>query len=144
MQASIPQNVPQKETDRTFLKRALYLIAGILSFTAGMIGVVLPLLPTTPLVLLAAWCFARSNKKFHTWMVTHPRFGKVISDWEKHKGMTAANKRRAYVLIALSFAFSICMAPLLWVKLLLVPIGCCVTLHIAKMNTVSAPSSGKN
>ena len=133
----------QIETDRNLLKRMLYLSAGMLSLVTGLIGIVLPLLPTTPFILLSAWCFARSSRNFHTWLITHPRLGKVISDWEQHRGMTAANKRRAYVLIALSFGFSITMAPLMWVKLLLIPIGCAVIWNLRKMNTTPENSSKK-
>ena len=90
---------------------------------AGVIGIVLPLLPTTPFLLLAAWCFARSSHSFHTWLVTHKYFGKFIFDWEQHRGISRKNKQRACVLIVLSFSFSIYMVPLLWVKLALA-LGC--------------------
>lgn len=66
------------------MKRGLYLAGGILAVILGVIGIVLPLLPTTPFILVAAFCFSRSSKTLHTYLVTHPVFGKLISDWENH------------------------------------------------------------
>lgn len=51
----------------------------------GMIGVFLPLLPTTPFLLLALWCFARSSRRFHSWLLNHSRFGPLLRDWEQHR-----------------------------------------------------------
>ncbi len=101
------------------MRRILYAIAGTLALITGLIGVVLPVLPTTPFLLLSAWCFARSNKRLHSWLINHKHFGPAINDWEKHKGIKASNKKRAYVLIVLSFSISIYVVPLTWVKVLL-------------------------
>ncbi|CAM3422039.1 YbaN family protein [Parendozoicomonas haliclonae] len=121
--------------DKQYLKRILYLAAGILSLVAGIIGIVLPLVPTTPFTLLSAWCFARSSKSFHTWLITHPRFGKIISDWETHRGMTAANKKRAYFLIVLTFSISIAVVGPIWLKVMLAVMCCGLLWNIHRMNT---------
>lgn len=64
--------------------RTLYLIAGWLCVLLGLIGVILPLVPTTPFILVAAFCFSRSSERLHHYLVTHPWFGKAISDWEAY------------------------------------------------------------
>ena len=66
------------------MKRALYFIAGCCALILGAVGVVLPLLPTTPFVLVAAWCFARSSQRFHQMLVNHRVFGPLIRDWEAY------------------------------------------------------------
>ncbi|WP_281647783.1 YbaN family protein [Parendozoicomonas sp. Alg238-R29] len=119
------------------IRRSLYVLGGIMSLIAGLIGIVLPILPTTPFILLSAWCFARSSKSFHTWLITHPYFGEVISNWEKYRGMTKKNKKRAYCVVLLGAAFSLYTVPVIWVKLLLVPVFIAVLWNIYRMNTVA-------
>ena len=64
--------------------RVFYFIGGWLALSLGLVGVVLPLLPTTPFVLVAAWCFSRSSARFHRLLVNHRLFGPLIRDWEQH------------------------------------------------------------
>ena len=59
--------------------RVIWLIAGSISLGLGLLGVFLPLLPTVPFVLLAAFCFARSSERLHDWMLEHPKFGPAIA-----------------------------------------------------------------
>ncbi len=61
--------------------RPLYLLLGLAALGFGLAGVVLPLLPTTPFLLLAAFAFARSSPRLHDWLLTHPRLGGPIADW---------------------------------------------------------------
>lgn len=69
---------------RKTVVRALYLIAGLLCVLIGLIGVVLPLLPTTPFLLVAAFCFSRSSERLHQYLLNHPVFGGLIRDWEDY------------------------------------------------------------
>jgi uncharacterized membrane protein YbaN (DUF454 family) len=65
--------------------KILYLIAGFLLTALAAVGVILPLLPTTPLLLLAAWCFAQSSEKCHRWLMEHRLFGPIIKNWHENK-----------------------------------------------------------
>jgi len=87
--------------------RAIWVIGGWLSFALGMIGVVLPLLPTVPFMLLAAFCFARGSERFHDWLVNHRRFGPAIRDWHESGAISRKGKIAAVVAIALSFGVSL-------------------------------------
>jgi hypothetical protein len=68
-------------------------------------GIVLPLVPTTPLVLLAAYCFTRSSRRLHGWLIGHPRFGRYVSDFESGRGIPRRVKLTAIVLASLAFGF---------------------------------------
>ena len=67
------------------MKRAIYKPLGILFLALGVAGVVLPVLPTTPFVLLAAWFFARSSEKWYQWLLNSELFGPAIANWEEKR-----------------------------------------------------------
>lgn len=104
------------------LKRGFYLIGGLCSLALGLLGIPLPILPTVPFILLAAYCFARSSDRLHHWLMTHPWFSEALNDWEQNRGIRKGLKKKAYIMSALSFSLSITIVPLLWVKALLL---CC-------------------
>ena len=62
----------------------MWLAIGLSSLLLGILGVFLPLLPTTPFILLSAFCFSKSSSRLHLWLLNHKLFGHLISDWEKH------------------------------------------------------------
>jgi uncharacterized membrane protein YbaN (DUF454 family) len=79
--------------------RALLILAGLLSLGLAILGAFLPLLPTTPFLLLAAACFARSSERLHRWLLAHPRLGPFIRDWEQGGVIRPAAKRAATLLM---------------------------------------------
>ncbi len=101
------------------LKRGLFLVLGCLALLLGLLGIIVPLLPTVPFILLAAFCFARSSKRLHLWLMTHPWFAEALKDWQDHRGIRRHLKRRAMLLTGCSFGISILLVPILWVKGLL-------------------------
>ena len=68
--------------------RTLYAVAGLVFLGLGLLGVVLPGLPTTPFILLSAACFARSSRKIHSWLLTNRWSGPILRDWVRHKNLT--------------------------------------------------------
>jgi uncharacterized membrane protein YbaN (DUF454 family) len=85
-----------------FLFRAAWLVSGLIAMALGLVGIVLPLLPTTPFLLLAAFCFARSSPALHDWIVHHPRLGPPIRDWRNHGAISGRAKLLAMSMLALA------------------------------------------
>lgn len=100
---------------RRQLIRLFWLAGGFLSLGAGIIGIVVPLLPTTPFLLLAAFCFARGSKRLHDWLVHHPRLGPPIHDWQRHGAISKRAKRMAMLAIAAVLLASILFGVALYV-----------------------------
>lgn len=104
------------------MKRWCLMALGWLAFATGIVGIVLPLLPTTPFMLLAAALFARSSPRFHGLLLAHPWFGPPILDWQQYRGIRRHARRRAIIFILISFSVSLLVVPLPWVRWLLVVI----------------------
>ena len=86
--------------------RLLWHLFGWTNVAAGTAGIFLPLLPTTPFLLLAAWAFARSSERAHRWLHTHPRFGPFLQAWQQHRALS----RRSKVLAVASLLASVAIA----------------------------------
>jgi uncharacterized membrane protein YbaN (DUF454 family) len=87
--------------------RALFFVAGLASLALGIAGIFLPVLPTTPLVLLAATCFARSYRPFHEWLVAHRLFGPLVREWHEHRSIPYRTKLLAIGMMAVALTVSI-------------------------------------
>lgn len=92
---------------KTRLDVTLYVLCGWISFALGVIGMFVPLLPTVPFFLLTSWCFSKGSPKFHRWILSHKHAGPIIKDWEEHRSISRASKKRAITLIIISFGISI-------------------------------------
>ncbi len=79
-----------------------------------MVGIPLPILPTVPFLILAAWCFARGNPRLEAWLVGHPRFGTHIRSWRSHGAIGRTAKRSAFVALAVSAALGFLLLPFAW------------------------------
>lgn len=83
--------------------RIVYFIIGIVATALGLIGVVTPVLPTTPFLLLAAWAFSRSSPRFEAWLLNHPTFGPPIRAWRQQGAIGRGAKILAVAAMAISF-----------------------------------------
>lgn len=92
---------------RSPLARGLLMAAGSVCVALGVIGIFVPLLPTTPLMLLAAACFARSSRRFHDWLLANRTFGPLILEWERHRSIPRRTKLTAIALMSATLAVSI-------------------------------------
>ncbi|WP_313654464.1 DUF454 family protein [Pantoea sp.] len=101
------------------MQRILLLTLGWLAIVLGMLGIVLPLLPTTPFMLLAAWCFARSSPRFHHWLLWKSPFGRYLRHWQQHRAMPPGAKARAVCLIITTFSLSLFLVHQFWVRIML-------------------------
>lgn len=119
------------------LKRIILSICGSLSVALGVLGIVLPLLPTTPFLLLAAACYVRSSDRLYHWLITNKHFGPYIKNYRAGKGIPLKAKVIAVVALWVSLAFTIFfIIPLVSVQWLLFLIGACVTVYILKQKTL--------
>ena len=87
--------------------RFLFLGLGIFFVSLGFVGIFLPILPTTPFMLLAAACFARSSPRFYQWLTTHRIFGPALRDWREHRALSRKTKGTAIGLIIVTFSVSV-------------------------------------
>ncbi len=87
--------------------RKLLVVLGILSLVLGFIGIFLPLLPTTPFVLLSAFCFSKGSERLHAWIINQPYLGKMIRDWNEHGVIRTKAKIMCGGLIVLTMGYSI-------------------------------------
>ncbi len=87
-------------------KQAVYLIIGTLALVLGAIGLFLPVLPTTPFVILAAACYLRSSKRIHAWILQSSLFGETIENYQAGRGLKRATKIRALVLMWATISIS--------------------------------------
>lgn len=89
--------------------RIFWTLAGLISVAIGIVGIVLPLLPTVPLMILAAFCFGKSSPRLHAWLVHHPTYGPHIRDWRDHGAIRLPAKRIATVSIVAAFGLSVAL-----------------------------------
>ncbi len=89
------------------MKRYLFAILGLFCVALGLLGIVLPLVPTVPFMLLAAFFFARSSSRLHHWLITHRTFGPMIEDWYHSRAIRPSAKKAATISIGLVFAVSL-------------------------------------
>lgn len=87
--------------------RALLWVAGSLSLALGLIGIVVPGLPTTPFVLLAAACYAKASPRLYRWLTQHRWLGPMVRDWETHRSLTKRTKTVAVVSMTAMVSLSI-------------------------------------
>ncbi|MFC4559972.1 YbaN family protein [Virgibacillus kekensis] len=119
------------------LTRYVLIAAGTVSLFFGLLGIVLPLLPTTPLLLLAAACYVRSSEQLYEWLITNKYFGPYIENYRAGKGIPLRAKIISVTLLWISMGYTILFViPLIGIKFLLVCIGMFFTWFILKQKTL--------
>jgi len=120
--------------------KILLIIIGTVSVVLGVIGMFLPLLPTTPFLLLAAWCYSRSSERFYNWLLTNRWCGEYIRNYREGNGISRQNKIAALSLLWLTMLLTMVFAvSLWWVRVILASIGVAVTVHILRIKTWQPP-----
>lgn len=110
---------------------------GLLCIFLGVLGIFLPILPTTPFILLAAWLFARSSERFHSWIKEHPRFGPILALWGEGQGISPAIRNRILFYMWSGMVISMLIVGKWWAVAILCTSGICVTAYICKMTIKS-------
>jgi uncharacterized membrane protein YbaN (DUF454 family) len=126
------------------LSPLLWRIAGALSLALGAIGIVVPVLPTTPFVLLAAFCFARGSPALHRWLLANRAFGPLLRDWEEHRSIERRTKIVAIAAMSISLASSIVFAvDAAWLQVTLALLGVGLAIGIYRIPSRDHPSQSR-
>lgn len=111
---------------------------GVIFVSLGTIGIFVPLLPTTPFLLLAAACFVRSSPRLHAWLTGHRVLGPYIRNYRDHRAMTRPAKAIALTLLWCGIGYSaIAATRTWWVRLLLALVAIGVTIHLLHLKTLA-------
>lgn len=129
-------NQPEFRPHANPMMRWIFIISGVVLVGIGILGMFLPLLPTTIFFILAAWCFARSSEKYYNWLHGNKYFGKYLSDYRSGRGMTLKSKifSVAFLWAGLLVSFFL-LTDNLYIRILLAAIGIGVSWHIIYIKT---------
>ena len=106
------------------LNKYLFLSIGLICMALGFVGVFLPILPTTPFMILAAFCFSKSSERLHNWLLERPHIGKLILDWQNDGVIRKKAKVASTLVIVPLFSYTLIFVQVsVFVKVLLVLIG---------------------
>ena len=118
------------------LRKAVLIFLGTLCVGLGVLGMFLPLLPTTVFLLMAAYCYSRSSERFHNWLLSNRMFGSYIKNYKSGQGISMRQKVSTITILWASIGLSIwLLAGSFWVALLLIAIAVGVTLHLVLLKT---------
>lgn len=119
--------------------RKCFLISiGTLSLGLGLVGIVVPLLPTTPFLLLAAMCFARSSDRLYEWLINHRWFGSYIRNYQAHRAITKQAKIVTLSLLWGTIGYAVVRVVHPWpLRLLLLSVAVGVTAHVLRLKTLT-------
>ncbi len=130
---------PKQTLLQSKIIRYLLILCGTISLALGIIGIVIPLLPTTPFLLLAAVCYARSSEKFYTWLLTNRWFGNYLKNYYEGKGIPIQAKILTITTLWITIIISIILISISWITLILLLIAVLVTIHIILIKTKKNP-----
>lgn len=124
------------------IKKILLILAGSISLVLGVVGIILPLLPTTPFLLLSAACYVRSSDNLYQWLITNKYVGPYILNYRNGKGIPLRAKIISISLLWISMIYTIVFViPLIMVKILLLLIAAYFTCFILKQKTFNKKES---
>ncbi|MBK6751138.1 MAG: YbaN family protein [Pyrinomonadaceae bacterium] len=123
------------------IRKALLIFAGTLCVGLGVLGMFLPLMPTTVFLLLAAYCYSRSSEKFHNWLLNNRWCGSYIRNYKSGKGISLRQKVSTIITLWASIGFSVwLLAGGFWLNLIMFAIALGVTIHLVMLKTYKSES----
>ncbi|QQD23646.1 DUF454 family protein [Venatoribacter cucullus] len=129
----------ERKAIRNPLLRPLIFACGWLSVVLGVLGIFLPVLPTTPFLLLAAACFLRTSPRFYHWLIHHPRLGKYVIYYLDGKGIPRKAKIYTLTTLWLTMLITVVLVDSTVVRIILPLIGLSVTVYILRLPTLVLP-----
>ena len=122
---------------REISKKIILIFVGSLALILGVIGIFLPILPTTPFLLLTAYCYLRSSDRLYNWLLNNKYLGRYISEYIKNRTVPRKIKYFAITFLWISLLVSILLIDLLYVGILLSVIGIAVSIHILSLKELT-------
>ncbi len=119
------------------IKKYLLIALGSLSLLLGMISVFVPVLPTTPFLLLASFCYIKSSKRLYDWLIHHKIFGTYIYCYMHYKAIPKHSKIFSMIFLWTTLSISILLMSSVYIRIFLVTVGVGVTIHLLSLNTLS-------
>ena len=117
--------------------RVIWLIFGFITLILAILGVILPLLPTVPFLLLAAACYLKSSEKFYNWLLNHKLLGKFITNYLKYKAISIRSKVVSIILLWLTIGYSILFViSHFYIKIILLIVAIGVSIHLLLLKTL--------
>lgn len=117
------------------IRKAILIFCGTVCVGLGVVGMFLPLMPTTVFLLLAAYCYSRSSEKFHNWLLNNRLCGSYIRNYKSGKGISVKQKVSTILTLWLSIGISMMFVGNIWVRLMLAAIAIGVTIHLIMIKT---------
>lgn len=117
------------------LRRLVLVSCGTLALGLGVLGMFLPLLPTTVFLLVAAYCYARSSPRLHRWLLTNRYLGGYLRSYREGRGMPLKHKIMTLLLLWGAIAFSVAVTRSLWLRLLLLAVAVGVTAYLVRIKS---------
>ena len=119
------------------MKRYILISLGFLSLGLGVLGIVLPLLPTTPFLLFAAFCFYKSSQRFHSWLLNHRILGTRIRNYTENRAIDLKTKWFALIILWLTIGFSIYLFwHTVFIPIILLIIALLASWHVLSLKTM--------
>ncbi len=131
------ENIDDLKINSNPLVRWILLTSGTILLSIGILGMFLPLLPTTIFFILAAWCYARSSERFYHWLHHNKFFGKYLSNYRRGNGMTIMSKTVSLLILWAGIGYSVIFATsILYIQILLLAIAIGVSWHLLSIKTM--------
>ncbi len=126
------------------MARVAYLALGWFCVGLGFVGIFLPVLPTTPFLIVAVWAFGRGSQRWHDWLHTHPRFGPTLQRWEQYRVIPLSGKILSLSMMSASFAYIVIgTAAPIWAKATVGFCMLCVAGYILSKPSRAPQQAGK-
>lgn len=133
----VEKPVAAKPSKKSTIKRGLLITAGTVSLMAGIAGIVIPLLPTTPFLLITSWCFVRSSPKLNARLHNNKVLGRYLSNYREKRGIDPRHRLVALTVLWITLSTSAWFAPHKWyIWLILLTVGVAVSIHLFSLKTL--------
>lgn len=117
------------------MKKMIFIIAGTVALVLGLVGIFIPVLPTTPFLLLAAFCYARGSKRLYDWLMRHRHLGPYLDNYFRNHTIHKRTRIAALGFLWVSLTLSIILVDRWPVRLVMAVVGLAVTIHLFSLKT---------